>query len=511
MSYEMDKTMMALSMEEEDEPFDMPDLPEFKSSERNSRSIIGRILNPACQKMSAVLQDMPRKWQKQGKVRGIALSKERFQFIFDHEHDLVEVLEKGVHTSNEWALAIDRWVEKPPDDYLQFIPIWVQIRNLPLNYYADKAITALGERLGEVKVVAFDPDKPQIQDFVRILVRFNVSRPLRKSMVVNLPEGGSTVVTFNYERIQKRCYECQRLNHEKDVCPLLVKKRRDAASERRERIQREKLQDEIFLLPDDPLYGVLSEAQVGICPITKRRKIAPELLEEMRSYMLMAMAEDRPIRIQRVRATVAEAEKDPLTQKTVLRLESAPIFTKQLDKGKGPVFDLDLNKAVQPREENKAPDLKLMASAMRPHKEENLRQHIEDLKLIKRSEELERAKLLVTGSSQGTSSSIVPLDKPGVSISFENTSTEYGSGFTQSGPSGGGKKSSKARKRPYVKKRREQCGEPTGILQQLYGAKEGTEILGAKRKVEGAGIGAQKDELRKELKVVPHEGPPGSQ
>ncbi|WZZ54671.1 hypothetical protein YC2023_054778 [Brassica napus] len=51
---------------------------------------------------------MPRKWQKQGRVRGVALSKERFQFIFDHEHDLLDVLEKGVHTYNDWALAIDR-------------------------------------------------------------------------------------------------------------------------------------------------------------------------------------------------------------------------------------------------------------------------------------------------------------------------------------------------------------------------------------------------------------------
>ncbi|KAG2332530.1 hypothetical protein Bca52824_003710 [Brassica carinata] len=182
---------------------------------------------------------MPRKWQKYGKVRGITLSKERFQFIFDHEHDLMEVLEKGVHTYKDWALAIDRWVEKPLEDYLQFILIWVQIRNLPMNYYTKEAIAALGEKIRQVKVVAFDLDKPQIHDYVRIQVRFDVSRPSRKSKVVNLPDGGSSVVYFNYERIQKRCYECQRLNHEKEVCPLVIKKRRDTASERGERIIKE--------------------------------------------------------------------------------------------------------------------------------------------------------------------------------------------------------------------------------------------------------------------------------
>ena len=114
MSFAMDKAMMELSLDEEDEPFCMPDLPQFKSCERNARSLIGRILNPDCQKMFNLILNMPRKWQKNGKVRGVALSQERFQFIFNHEHDLEEILEKGVHTFNDWSLAIDRWMENPP-------------------------------------------------------------------------------------------------------------------------------------------------------------------------------------------------------------------------------------------------------------------------------------------------------------------------------------------------------------------------------------------------------------
>lgn len=125
MSSAMDKSLMAMSLEDEDAPFVMPDLPEYRSTERNSRSLIGRLLNPACQKMAELIQQMPRKWQKQGRVRGIALSRERFQFIFDHEHDLIDVLEKGVHTHNEWAIAVERWSEHPPPESLQFVPIWV--------------------------------------------------------------------------------------------------------------------------------------------------------------------------------------------------------------------------------------------------------------------------------------------------------------------------------------------------------------------------------------------------
>lgn len=52
---------MALSLDEEDEPFEMPDRPGFSSNERNLLSIVGRVLNPECQRMSSLIWRMPRK------------------------------------------------------------------------------------------------------------------------------------------------------------------------------------------------------------------------------------------------------------------------------------------------------------------------------------------------------------------------------------------------------------------------------------------------------------------
>lgn len=175
---------------------------------------MGRTLNPECQKMSTFIWRMPSKWQKEGKCRGVALSQERFQFFFDHEHDLLDVLEKGVHTFNEWAVVVERWVEDPPDDYLQFILLWIRISNIPINYYTKEAIMALGDLVGEVKVLIFDPQKPQTQPYERVQVRFNVANPLRMSKIVKIKGGKSVTIHFNYERIQKRYFTCQRLNHE---------------------------------------------------------------------------------------------------------------------------------------------------------------------------------------------------------------------------------------------------------------------------------------------------------
>lgn len=56
------------------------------------------------------------------------------------------------------------------------------------------------------------------------------------------------------------------------------------------------------------------------------------MLEEMRRYLMMATKENKLIRIDRIKSLVVEAEKNPITLKTMLRLEPAPIFTKHVDK-----------------------------------------------------------------------------------------------------------------------------------------------------------------------------------
>lgn len=94
----------------------------------------------------------------------MALSKERFEFIFKHEYDLEEVLKKGVHSFNLWSLAVERWIENPPPDYLQYIKVWVQIRNILVNHYIVETITAMGEFAGQVIEVAYDPTKPQTKE-----------------------------------------------------------------------------------------------------------------------------------------------------------------------------------------------------------------------------------------------------------------------------------------------------------------------------------------------------------
>ncbi|CAL9248680.1 unnamed protein product [Arabidopsis halleri] len=196
MSSAMDKALMAMSLEEEDIPFDMPNLPEFSSCERNVLT---------------------------------------------------------------------------------------------------KAISSLADLIGQVKVVEFDPDKPQILPFVRVLVLFDISRPLRRAKVVNLPQGGK--------------------GHSRAPVPKVP-----------------------FLKQTDLLFGILEEHQVGLNPSTGRQRIAPEVLEGMRQYVNVSNADEKLIRIERIKKSVREVESDPLLAKSFLQLESPPVVSTTLSTPKGIVF-----------------------------------------------------------------------------------------------------------------------------------------------------------------------------
>lgn len=49
---------------------------------------------------------------------------------------------------------------------------------------------------------------------------FVVSRPLRQSKAVVVDSGETEFIGFEYERVRRRCFQCQRLTHDKLKCPF---------------------------------------------------------------------------------------------------------------------------------------------------------------------------------------------------------------------------------------------------------------------------------------------------
>lgn len=103
---------------------------------------------------------------------------------------------------------------------MSIFPIWIRLKNIPVNHYTAESIEQMAERVGVVKIVAFDSLKPQRKGDERVLIWSNTSRPLKNSVPMEIPLGEVVQVGIEYECIRKRCFQCKRLTHDKSRCPF---------------------------------------------------------------------------------------------------------------------------------------------------------------------------------------------------------------------------------------------------------------------------------------------------
>ncbi|XP_024004140.1 uncharacterized protein LOC18027239 [Eutrema salsugineum] len=208
----------------DEEPLVLPDEPRFKVFEESAISLLGRLLNPDCQPMDKMIMDMPRIWRVYDKVRGIALSRDKFQFIFQREEDLLTVLKDRPWSYNHWTMLLEWWTPSPPRDFLTMVDVWIQISKIPVNYYKLETMDFLADKVGKVIEIAYDPKASQKEAFIRAHVRLDIANPAICEKVLTLPTGEQVLIEYAYEKLRKRCFHCQRLTHERPACPWTRKK-----------------------------------------------------------------------------------------------------------------------------------------------------------------------------------------------------------------------------------------------------------------------------------------------
>lgn len=207
-----------------------------------------------------------------------------------------------------------------------------------MNHYTYETIEHIGEEIGQVTKVAFDPSKSQSKGYVRVQVLFDISRPLRQSKLVVVDTGEIEYIIFEYERVRKKCFQCQRLTHDKAKCPLYPAKRHLFATGNSKAMAIALGFKLPIISKDDPLFGVLIDSDVGIDFKTGRPKISKEIIDEMRQYLSVQDGTERQARVERIHRKVWELEGN-VQVKRMLCLEAPPSSTINLDKGKGVVLE----------------------------------------------------------------------------------------------------------------------------------------------------------------------------
>ncbi|KAL0731921.1 hypothetical protein Bca4012_028015 [Brassica carinata] len=190
----------------------IPDSNVSELIEKNKFTLIGRVTNPAIQKTRALVDFFLQHWNVVGKITGRPLGPNLFQFSFESEKDLQVILSKAPFHFKRWMLILQRWELIVSDSFPDRITFWINIHGIPLHYWNDCAIDAIGEALGPI--VTRDVDR------ARLRVQVNGLKPLIMCMDIELPSKAVVEIDLEYENLDKHCFLCKSLSHEDNACYL---------------------------------------------------------------------------------------------------------------------------------------------------------------------------------------------------------------------------------------------------------------------------------------------------
>lgn len=174
---------------------------------KHSLTLIGRVTNPTAQKVWSLIPFFIDHWKTDIAPVGSDLGSGMFQFQFERESDLLTVLEKQPYHYARWMIILERWIPTTSPNFPSMIPFWIKIQGIPVHLWTDEAAQGIGKDLGTFETAEITALT------MRIRVHINGRLPLIKSTIVEYPNGDEVTAQLVYEKLDKHCEKCCRLDH----------------------------------------------------------------------------------------------------------------------------------------------------------------------------------------------------------------------------------------------------------------------------------------------------------
>ncbi|XP_022568760.1 uncharacterized protein LOC111211769 [Brassica napus] len=180
--------------------------------QRHSLTLIGRVTNRTAQRVWSLIPFFTDLWKANTKPVGSELGNGMFQFQFDNEEDLLTVLEKRPYYYGRWMVIVQRWEPTVSKNFPSLLPFWIKVQGIPVHLWTEETIQKLREDLGVF-------EKAEITSTtVRMRVQINGLLPLIKTSVIEYANGDEVTASFVYEKLDRHCYKCYRLDRDIKDC-----------------------------------------------------------------------------------------------------------------------------------------------------------------------------------------------------------------------------------------------------------------------------------------------------
>lgn len=179
---------------------------------RHSLTLIGRVTNPSAQKVGSLIPFFTDLWKTEIRPIGADLGQGMFQFQFELESDLIAVLEQRPFHYGRWMIILQRWEPTLSPSFPSLIPFWIKVQGIPIHLWTEKITRRIGEDIGVVETI----DMTSL--YVRMRVHINGRLPLITQSTIEFASGNEIPVRLIYEKLERHCSMCFRLDHELRDC-----------------------------------------------------------------------------------------------------------------------------------------------------------------------------------------------------------------------------------------------------------------------------------------------------
>ncbi|RID40304.1 hypothetical protein BRARA_J00361 [Brassica rapa] len=214
------RAMQDVDLGASEAPVVMPAEMVRQAAEENRFIIVGRPVMPRRQNLRAIVASMPRNWGLEGIVRGRITEGRRFQFVFPSEEAMETVIRRGPWAYADRMLVLQRWTPLMDMETLNFIPFWVQIRGIPLQFMNREVILYIARIMGQYIQMEYNEESGGRLEFVRVRLNWNVNQPLQFQRNFQFILGENTLLRFQYERLRGVCEACGLLTHDTGACVI---------------------------------------------------------------------------------------------------------------------------------------------------------------------------------------------------------------------------------------------------------------------------------------------------
>lgn len=195
---------------------------------KGERCLVGRIGGERRVNKEAFRTVLSRIWRLAGSVVFKEVQDNIWLFEFEEVDDKRRVFEGRPWFFDRQILVIQEFDGSIPVSQMEFSfsPFWVQVHEMPLVCMNKTVGIKIGESMGVVEDVDVAGDGAGWGRCLRIRVIINLHKPLERGRALQLG-GKSYWVVFKYEKLPMLCFDCGRILHDKQGCPVKSVHRRN--------------------------------------------------------------------------------------------------------------------------------------------------------------------------------------------------------------------------------------------------------------------------------------------